>query len=1513
MSLGLEGFERLSKTSDHVGNLANVLSVLGGPTTILHELTQNADDAETATRVVFTVTSAELVAYNDGVFSSCGEQHLAVCPRKSATSRSCDLHSFRTFAGRHKSHDVDTTGAFGVGFTSVYQITDHPELITGGFHLVLDEGADEQNRIAICAEDCGRDHEAPGTTFYLPWATEQTDLRMALGAQVVTSKDIELLEAAFVEKAAEALLFLKRVTEIEIKTRSDLIVVSRSRAADRVSITDGRKASEWLFLDGEYGSSKHLKATYPQIDSNRSERVTVALPIGEKVEGRIYGGLPTQTKLGWSGHLNATFYPREDRKGVIFDDGTYRSEWNCGLIDSAAALIQQHFEYASNIIGLDATWELLRDFELASRPGTARQEAFEPFFGRIRDGVSDLPIMRTVGGEVRAPRGCLVPQTPDEYGSRTIFVNMNIPVVDDALRATIMSLSFTSYGMELLKATHLVQALLQHKVIEPWEPVTGPFSDAEIEQLLTTMDVLLSRSRTSFIESEAHRPAIVPCIDGRFVPAESAVVVEVPDQPLFIQMGEDRIVDAVRLERLCPTLMAHCPQLDLTTALDIFESADEEDLLAAADRVLSWLGNRGSELQNEEHRSRAASLVIYPSSIGGRKRLVDLSLPSDFEDELGLADLVDVSRVRGHHDLLRTLGARELDAFDYLVKVVVPLADGDTFSDHETLDRILLIVHGARPQLEADRPAAHTVRYAQLVLCTDGVVRRAADVHLPNAAVELIDPAAPIADVHNLPEFLVDTLVWLGVANAPSHELLNTAAFRLSEGARDPQSEVVVSILNAIRDLPRSHASVPEDLRNLQELAWLPIEGGGRGRPRALLPTFRRHLFESQGPKLGLDREVQQRHSDTLRWLGMPSDPPTSVIIAHLRHCVAAGQQVHPDVYQALGATSDERPVRQLVGEKCIQVTPGAFVEPAYVFWAETGLGAWVTRLPAEQRRYQQFYDRVGVAECPGAKQLEGLLMRISRALSTDALDDETQAVVHRAWSLLQTLLLDGDPAVRSSLERLHRVRSVVDSRGLLNSPALLVFKDGRGVAERIELLSQNVIRRERATWRALQAAGVRRAEDLISVILNDGHRKAAPEIANLLRERRRPIIRVIESEFEDGQERVSPDSLFAIDFLCARQLSVKYRVEFGNQVQTTDPAPIHAIYVDDEETLIFCEPRDFRRIARELARCVVGEDRPGLALQLEAVLSAVDVAAAEASLDALGVADLAEVERASVDSGTVEDFEYEEPGSELADTEHAGGESGTLQPSSIELRGSSPEPAARGHEDSRSASDGSAESPTPAHGENGDGAEPVPIHARGATEHGSGERRTPRQPTGGGRSIRGERREHMRSYVYFGSDQDGETVGDEALRSSSIDSAGVARVLDFERSCGRTPEEQDHSNPGFDVLSRDGSGAVVRRIEVKSVSRDWSIRGVLLSRRQYLEALDHPTEFWLYVVENAEDDDAFQIHRIKNPAGSISQYGFDDGWKVLREPDIERDTAGRPAIPTARSVFLDSGAGVQR
>ncbi len=182
--------------------------------------------------------------------------------------------------------------------------------------------------------------------------------------------------------------------------------------------------------------------------------------------------------------------------------------------------------------------------------------------------------------------------------------------------------------------------------------------------------------------------------------------------------------------------------------------------------------------------------------------------------------------------------------------------------------------------------------------------------------------------------------------------------------------------------------------------------------------------------------------------------------------------------------------------------------------------------------------------------------------------------------------------------------------------------------------------------------------------------------------------------------------------------------------------------------------------------------------------------------------------------------------------------------------------------------------------------------------EHGrrSDPQRRSQHPATDGAASRSQRRQQtqrrMLSYVVRGSAREELMHGQEALDGTPVDSAGVNRVLDHERSAGRRPVEQEHSNPGFDVESFDAEGTLVRRIEVKSTVGPWEERGVALSRRQYAENEREADMFWLYVVEYATDDARVRVHRLRNPVGEIGAYFFDNGWRTL----AEADAVGLPA-----------------
>jgi len=157
-------FESLSRGWDHLGNIERTLGDLQGSLTAIYELVQNADDAPGATRMRFVVTDDAIEVWNHGIFERCSDVTSAKCEWLAPPKHRCDLHSFREMASGDKRNRPGTTGAFGVGFTAVYQFTDRPELFSNGEHWIVDEMAAEQDkshRLSPVADPDARVRHAP--------------------------------------------------------------------------------------------------------------------------------------------------------------------------------------------------------------------------------------------------------------------------------------------------------------------------------------------------------------------------------------------------------------------------------------------------------------------------------------------------------------------------------------------------------------------------------------------------------------------------------------------------------------------------------------------------------------------------------------------------------------------------------------------------------------------------------------------------------------------------------------------------------------------------------------------------------------------------------------------------------------------------------------------------------------------------------------------------------------------------------------------------------------------------------------------------------------------------------------------------------------------------------------------------------------------------------------------------------------------------------------------------------
>lgn len=176
----------------------------------------------------------------------------------------------------------------------------------------------------------------------------------------------------------------------------------------------------------------------------------------------------------------------------------------------------------------------------------------------------------------------------------------------------------------------------------------------------------------------------------------------------------------------------------------------------------------------------------------------------------------------------------------------------------------------------------------------------------------------------------------------------------------------------------------------------------------------------------------------------------------------------------------------------------------------------------------------------------------------------------------------------------------------------------------------------------------------------------------------------------------------------------------------------------------------------------------------------------------------------------------------------------------------------------------------------------------------------TPEREWSGG----GSEKRRMRSYSHPAPQQDYDTGPvDGSAEGGATDLQLLARtkVRKWEEQRGRLLVAENPPFSDFDLLTGEGDGR--RFIKVKALVGPWSVRGVALSRSQAEAARLHGREWWLYVVEFAQDPSRARVLPVLNPVVCTDELRFDDGWSALAE-EQEVVSIPRPGM----RVQLDDG-----
>ena len=223
-------------------------------------------------------------------------------------------------------------GEKGIGFKSVFRVTNNPHIFSKGYHFCLPE-RDKQT---------GLGYIVPQWIDTLP---EELNLYQTHIILPLTKADFgyEKIEEMLRDIEPESILFLSRLQEIRIKTDTgdDLIILKDNSVIPEVTVLveGNKKGSSFAtcndFLVCTETFDKPVDIDHEKREGIEDREVSVAFPLGENPTGagKIFAYLPVRSDTGFPFLINADFIlpsSREDIQDV---------PWNHWLMDCVATLV----------------------------------------------------------------------------------------------------------------------------------------------------------------------------------------------------------------------------------------------------------------------------------------------------------------------------------------------------------------------------------------------------------------------------------------------------------------------------------------------------------------------------------------------------------------------------------------------------------------------------------------------------------------------------------------------------------------------------------------------------------------------------------------------------------------------------------------------------------------------------------------------------------------------------------------------------------------------------------------------------------------------------------------------------------------------------------------------------------------------------------------------------------------------------------------------------------------------
>ena len=376
LNISEDAFEDVGQNEPLTVRLKNVLKNYKDGLTIIKELLQNADDAGASEMNICYDTRYHRVKRESLFFPGMAECHgPALVVNNNAMFTKEDFKNITKLAGATKVGQVLKIGKFGVGFCSVYHITDIPSFISDDLLYIFDptltflkdeirNPALPGKKVSFTSNFISRSKQlAPyvglfgfdpqsryeGTMFRFPFRTTASEL----SGKIYTADDVKQLREQIQNCSSKLLVFLQNIKSITISqidqgqessqklmsiTKTTQTLGSRCIHEVTCSVSGSPNTSEYWLVE---------TSTETILEKYSTASVACSLcPLPESgeqcyraqlVEGEMFCFLPLSVKTGLPVHVSSNFAVSNNRMGIwTSDDSSERSEevqWNESLME----------------------------------------------------------------------------------------------------------------------------------------------------------------------------------------------------------------------------------------------------------------------------------------------------------------------------------------------------------------------------------------------------------------------------------------------------------------------------------------------------------------------------------------------------------------------------------------------------------------------------------------------------------------------------------------------------------------------------------------------------------------------------------------------------------------------------------------------------------------------------------------------------------------------------------------------------------------------------------------------------------------------------------------------------------------------------------------------------------------------------------------------------------------------------------------------------------------------------